>query len=212
MLQAEVQEEEAQEKGGEAETCEDAREERGASMNRIAAMIAVGLTVLVCCASAEAAVPVVSPVSATDLQGVSAVVKGGVDGQGLATTYHFEYVTQAAYESGGYGTAASTPPVPVPVGGGTRPARAALSSLSPSTPYRYRLVATNSSGSSTAEGSFSTTQGFGLRPGTEGFGFRAIGEGGTAATGAGSHPYQLNLSLGFNQGGEFEDQPSVAFP
>jgi hypothetical protein len=158
-------------------------------------------------ASASAAVPTVSGLDATDLQGVSALLKGTVDPQGLGTTYRFEYTDQA-----GFAAATRTATTTAGQGSGPHPARAAIAGLSPDTTYRYRLTATNASGSASAEGTFTTTRGFGFLPGSEGFGVSAIASGGGAATRAGSHPYQLDLSVGFNHGGEFEDQPGAAFP
>lgn len=163
-------------------------------------------------AAAQAAVPTVAGLGATDIQGVSATLTGDVGPQGLATTYRFEYVDQATFGTSGFSAAVKTPTAAAGQGGGAHPARAALAGLAASTAYRYRLVATNSSGFASAEASFTTSQGFGFRPGTEGFAMRAIANGGGPATGPGSHPYQMNLDLHFNQGGEFEGQPGVAFP
>ncbi len=81
-----------------------------------------------------------------------------------------------------------------------QPARAAIDGLSPSTTYHYRLVATNTSGTASAEGTFATTDGFGFLPGNEGFSARAIADGGGADGQAGSHPYQLDFGLGFRRG------------
>jgi len=156
--------------------------------------------------SASAAVPSVGTVSATDIQGVSALLKGGVNPQGLATTYRFEYST-AANLAGAVRTADH------PAGSGsTEEARAAISGLAPNTAYFFRLVATNSSGTTTATTqSFKTTKGFGFLAGQEGFSAHAYADGGEAATVAGSHPYQLSFQIGLNEGGEFEDQPGAVF-
>jgi hypothetical protein len=158
-------------------------------------------------AGAQAAVPTVSSLAASNIQGISALLKGEVDPQGLTTTYRFEYSAQASF-AGAVKTATAT----AGQGSGPHPARAAIAGLTPDTTYHYRLVATNSSGSASTEATFLTTHGFGLLPGVEGFDARAIADGGGAATAAGSHPYQLNLDLAFNQGGEFEDQTGVPFP
>lgn len=162
--------------------------------------------------AAQAAVPTVANLAATDIQGVSALLKGEVNPEGLATTYRFEYVDQGAFAKGGFAGAVKTPVVSGGSGTGAHPARAAISALTPNTTYHYRLVASNASGSSSAEGTFATTAGFGFKTGEEGFEARAIADGGGAATVAGSHPYQLNFDLNFKAGGEFEDQPGVSFP
>jgi hypothetical protein len=44
-------------------------------------------------AAAQAAVPALGSVSAADIQGVSALLKGTVDPEGLSTGYWFEYGT-----------------------------------------------------------------------------------------------------------------------
>ena len=142
-------------------------------------------------------------VSATNLQGVSALLKGPVNPQGLSTTYYFEYSTAANF-SGSVKTTAAT------AGSGSvdYPARAAISGLTPDTTYHYRLVATNSSGTAQTDGAatFTTTGGFGFLSGAGGFAASAYANGGAAATQADSHPYQLDLTVGLNQGGSFEDQ------
>ena len=182
-------------------------------MKRAAAIASFGLAMLLfTVAAAQAAVPTVINLSATDVQGVSALLKGEVDPEGLATVYRFEYVSEAAFAGGGFTGASHTPLTPAGQGAGPHPARAAISGLAPDTAYRYRLVATNPSGAASAGASFTTTDGFGFRPESAGFAVEAIADGGGASTKAGSHPYQLDLGLRFNAGGEFEDQPGVIFP
>ena len=157
--------------------------------------------------SASAAAPSLGAASATDVQGVSALLEGTVDPGGLSTSYYFEYATTASF-SGANRTATR------PAGSGSepRPARAAISGLTPSTLYHFRLVASNSSGTTTGTAAtFSTTQGFGFLSGSAGFKATAY-TGGAPSTIAGSHPDQLNFSIGFNQGGEFEGQPGIPFP
>jgi hypothetical protein len=158
--------------------------------------------------AAGAAAPSLGAVSATNIQGTSALLKGTVDPEGLATTYRFQYGTSA-----GFSGASTTATEPAGQGNEPTPARASVSGLKPVTTYYFRLVATNSSGTTTgATQSFQTTQGFGFLPGSEGFAAHAYADGGAPATRAGEHPYQLDLTIGFRQGGEFEGQPGVAFP
>jgi hypothetical protein len=181
---------------------------RRAVLSASAALAALALFA----AGAQAAVPTVGSLAATDIQGVSALIKGEVNPEGLATSFRFEYVDQPGFDASGFAGATKTALDSAGSDSGPHPARAAISGLAPDTVYHYRLVASNASGSAEDEGTFATSQGFGYLPGTAGFGVRAIAAGGATATLAGSHPYQLNLSLGLRQGGEFEDQPGVAFP
>jgi hypothetical protein len=177
-------------------------------MRRLTTVLGVAAASLLFFAgSAQAAAPTVGSPQATDIQGVSALLKGDVNPQGLATTYRFEYSTQASFAG-----AVQTALMPAGAGSSPHPARVAIAGLTPSTVYHYRLVASNSSGPASAEGSFSTTAGFGFRSGEAGFSARAIAERGSTATQAGLHPYQLDLNLGFREGGQFEGQSGASFP
>jgi hypothetical protein len=158
--------------------------------------------------SAGAAAPSLGTVSATNLQGVSALLVGSVDPEGLATTYRYEYSTSPSF-AGSVKTSSSE----AGSGNDPVPARAALAGLHPDTTYHFRLVATNSSATATgAPGSFTTTHGFGFLPGTAGFAASIRADGGAPADRIGSHPYQLDLEIGLNVGGEFEGQPGALFP
>jgi hypothetical protein len=176
-------------------------------VRRIAFIASALLTALALAAPAQAAPPSLGAVSATDIQGVSALLKGSVNPEGPATTYYFEYGPASNF-AGAVKTASA------PAGSGTEshPARAAISGLSPNTLYHYRLVATNSSGTTTGTpAAFTTTKGFGFLAGSEGFAAAAIADGGGPETRAGAHPYQLDFTVGLNKGGEFEDQPGITF-
>ena len=180
-------------------------------MKRLFAMLTLAVALLTA-GTAQAAVPALGPVSATNIQGVSALLKGSVDPEGLATTYRFQYVGESSFKASGFASATSTATVSAGSGTDGHPARAAISSLTPVTTYHYRLLATNSSGTATGtEATFKTTEGFGLLPDEEGFDAGAFDKG-DAAFLAGTHPYQVDLSVAFNQGGEFEGQPGAPFP
>lgn len=170
-------------------------------------LLAMAAALLGAAAPAAAVVPAVGSLEAKNIQGVSALLKGTVDPEGLATSYRFDYSTSPSFSG-----AKSTPSTSAGSGTEAVPARAAISGLSPSTTYHFRLVATNSSGTATATGSFATTAGFGFRAGIEGFAAAAIADGGGPASLSSSHPYQLELDVGLKLGGEFEDQPGADFP
>ena len=160
---------------------------------------------------AGAAPPTIGPVSATNIQGVSALLLGTVDPGGLPTTYSFQYVEESQFEASGFAGASSTPPMPLS-GAGAHPARAAIGGLQPDTAYRFRLSAHNEDGDTVGSpAAFTTSSGFGFLPGSEGFAVSAVAEGGDAASVAGSHPYRLSLDLGLKLGGEFEGQPGAPF-
>jgi hypothetical protein len=182
-------------------------------MKRALSITACALALLLAPASVQAAAPTLGAASATDIQGVSALLVATVDPGGQPATYRFEYVTQVSFEAGGFAGATLTPPASAGIGSGPRPARAAIAGLAPATAYRFRLSATNSDGRTEGTpATFTTTAGFGFRAGEEGFAAAAIAEGGGASTSSGSHPYELSFHLGLRQGGEFENQPGVAFP
>ncbi len=159
-------------------------------------------------ASAQAAPPGVSTGSATDIQGTSALLKGTIDAEGLSTTYRFEYSSQS-------NLAGASLTGPTSAGSSSEPelARAVVTGLETGATYYFRLVATNSSGTTVgAVHSFQTTAGFGFRSGAEGFSAAVLANGGEVATEAGSHPYQLSFGVGLREGGEFEGQPGASFP
>ena len=174
----------------------------GTAAAAVIAMLLLGAS------QARAAEPSLGPVSATDIQGTSALLVGTVDPEGLATTYYYEYATSPSFAG-----AARTATYPAGSASEARPARAAVSGLEPSTSYHFRLVASNASGTTTGTAAtFATTKGFGFLPGEEGFAVHAAADGGAPATRAGQHPYQLDFKVGLNQGGPFESQPGATFP
>jgi len=178
-------------------------------MRRFYALATSALVALALSASAaQAAAPSLGPVSATDIQGVSATLVGTVDPEGLSSAYYFEYATAANFAG-----ATKTAPFPAGQGAEPHPARAAIASLGLNTTYHYRLVASNSSGTTTGSpATFATTKGFGFLAGTAGFAASAVASGGAPETRSGAHPYQLDLEVNLNQGGEFEGQPGAVFP
>ncbi len=185
-------------------------------MRRAIATATAVLAGLLFVPSAQAAAPTASTPDATDIQGVSALLTGTVNPGGEATTYRFEYGDQGPCDSN---PCTSTATTAAGSDNSEHPARAAISGLTPDTTYYFRLVATNNSGTASATtpggtppGTFKTTAGFGFLAGTGGFSAAVIKDGNLPASGVGTHPYQMDLGLHFNQGGDFEGQPGVAFP
>ncbi len=86
--------------------------------------------------------PAASTGSASAIGASGATLSGSVNPNGQATTYHFDYGTSMSYGS-------QAPAAPDPsAGSGTasQSVSATLSNLQPSTPYHFRLEATNASG------------------------------------------------------------------
>ena len=117
-------------------------------IRRFAILLAAAAAVLALLApSASAAAPTVGSESVTNIQGTSAVLLGAVNPQGLATSYYFEYGTNSAFAG-----ASRTAVTSAGSGASNESARAQIGGLAPSTRYYYRLVASNSSGTTTGAG------------------------------------------------------------
>jgi hypothetical protein len=104
-----------------------------------------------------ASAPTVSAESASQVGVTQARLEGKVNPNGEASTYRFEYISQAAFEANGESfsgpqPASKAPASPVAIGSGVSPVAVGVkvTGLSPSTHYRFRIVATNAVG--TAEG------------------------------------------------------------
>jgi hypothetical protein len=97
-----------------------------------------------------ASAPTVTTGSASSVTQNSATLNGTVNPNGQATSYHFEYGTTT-----GYGTPTSAQNA----GSGTSnvSVSANISGLSPGTPYHFRLVATNASGTTQGQDQTFTT-------------------------------------------------------
>lgn len=116
-----------------------------------AGAVASLVVVAVCPGSALAAAPAATTGPTTAVGSATATVTGTVDAGGQATTWYVEYGTGTSY---GTRTGSES------AGSGTSPTSvsAQLSGLKPGTTYHYRLVATNSSGTSRgADAVFTTT-------------------------------------------------------
>jgi hypothetical protein len=122
--------------------------------------------------SAEAAPPVISTTWTTEVAATTARLRAEIAPEGLATTYHFLYLTEAAYLANlGAGREAFAGATKAPAGTDPpatgSPVLQSIAGLSPETAYRFRVLATNSSsppgGTPGPERSF-TTQALGGAP------------------------------------------------
>jgi hypothetical protein len=82
-----------------------------------------------------------------------ATLEADVNPAGDATTYEFQYVSQAGFQEGGWANATDIPAGGQAIGSGNSPVPVtqAIDGLAPLTSYHFRVLATNSTG--TAEGS-----------------------------------------------------------
>ncbi len=90
----------------------------------------------------------VTTTAASGVEEEQATLNGEVNGNGLNTTYHFEYG-----ETTSYGSSTS----PVEGGSGSSSPHVPVAELKPDTTYHYRLVATSSAGTSTGSDQTFTT-------------------------------------------------------
>jgi hypothetical protein len=140
--------------------------------------------------------------SATNITQTSATLTGTVNPDGIqVSSCRFEYVSAAGYNpsaSDPYSSGQSTSCTPADVGAGTAgvTVSANITGLSESTIYHYRLVATNANGINVTGDQYFVTDGPGFA--IKSFGVSATNEDGTVDTHAGSHPYALTTSFGFN--------------
>ncbi len=90
--------------------------------------------------------PVVSKERATDVQTKTATIRALVNPREFNTSYHFEYVDEAHFESEGFASTATQTTGDVPLGLIERnyPAQASISGLDLETKYRFRVVAESS--------------------------------------------------------------------
>jgi hypothetical protein len=120
---------------------------------RAAAALAATALLLTAPAARASGPPLITESFITDVTASSANLHALINANGLASTYRFEYVTQAAFEVSGYASATKAPPSGAAfIGSGTSALAVAqhLGGLAPQTAYRYRTVATNSASTTTA--------------------------------------------------------------
>jgi hypothetical protein len=101
--------------------------------------------------------PIVSGTSSTGVSGSSAVLHGNVNPNDRPTTYLFEYGTTTAYGS-------TTPQGSLAKSKSAKPVSATVTGLEPETTYHFRLVATNSKGTTRGPDIAFTTLDSGVLP------------------------------------------------
>jgi hypothetical protein len=140
------------------------RGERGArarSALRFSALVLALATLAVSAPAPAAAAPALGVTWASDVLASTAKLHGTVNPNGVATTYRFDYLPEAAYEANlangkdGFLGASRTPKVEAALGSGTSaiPVAQTASGLVADTTYRYRLRALS------VEGIFTTAPG-----------------------------------------------------
>ena len=100
------------------------------------------------------------------LGNTKATLQGLINPETHATTYHFEYVTQAHFEASGFSSPSVTPQsASIGEDAVLHKASAKLEALTPETVYHCRVVATNAAGEATGEeGTFNTREPLELGP------------------------------------------------
>lgn len=97
--------------------------------------------------------PIVDGESSTNVTAVGASLQAQVNPSGFDTTYHFEYGTTTSY-----GTSAPVPDTDLGTGTSDLPASQDITGLSANTAYHFRIVATNSQGTTDGPDQTFTTQ------------------------------------------------------
>jgi hypothetical protein len=108
-------------------------------------------------ASGGTELPIVSGTTSTSVSGSSAVLHGNVNPNDRPTTYVFEYGPTTAYGS-------TTPQGSLAKSKSNKPVSAPLTGLEAETTYHYRLVATNSKGTTRGSDASFTTLASGVPP------------------------------------------------
>jgi hypothetical protein len=109
----------------------------------------------------EPVAPLIGTIFANDVTATAATLRAQINPGGDPTTYHFEYLTQAAYEATGEAfTGATKTPESASIGADYKShlAEAAIAGLQPDSAYVFRVVATNSK--SDAGGTLSPVRSF----------------------------------------------------
>jgi hypothetical protein len=99
----------------------------------------------------EAAAPAISNTAASQVSDTTATLKAKLNPQNQATTFRFEYVDDADFQANGYTNAGKTPVDELGPGPGAVAIGRDVTGLQPATTYHFRVVATNSTGTTVDE-------------------------------------------------------------
>ena len=166
-----------------------------APSSRLYGLMALALFAGAVCAppAFSASAPTVSTGGQSNVSESSAILYGDVNAQGLPTQYHFQYGTTSAYGASTSSTAAGNGTI-------TLQFNVAVSGLKPETTYHYRVVATNSAGTTNGQDRTFTTTGVPLSLQIAGvhnpvaFGDPFVVEGHLSGTGAANHEVVLQAN------------------
>lgn len=103
--------------------------------------LALALVALAASSAQAATAPIVKASWPTAVTASTATMRAEIDPGGAATTYVFEYVTEAQFRAKGFTESTRIPQTGIGIGTGAVSQR--LTGLSPDSGYRFRVVATN---------------------------------------------------------------------
>jgi hypothetical protein len=140
-------------------------------------------------------------------EGTSALLRESVNPLGIATSCRVEYISDAAFGTGGWAAAATAPCTPADLGAGfsTVLVHTKITGLRQDTAYHSRFVISNASGTMrTPDRTFTT---FGLKR----FTMAALDEEGAPVTQAGAHPYELTTEIEVNTNSWVEESGQTGY-
>ncbi len=124
---------------------------------RVLAVLLLAATLVLAAATAQAAgPPEIGPAWSTEVSATSARLHAEINPNGATTTYHFDYLAEAAYQANlqagreGFSAAAKAPPGADPAlgsGQAFQSVQQSIGALAPETAYRYRVLAGPETGS-----------------------------------------------------------------